>query len=133
MDLGNKQDLTYKGKIRGRAYHRAKEPNTGDHNIDIFLYKNAPKGIWLISLEGLDVVDGRFHAWIERDGGCRSCQSKFPDNDADPNYTTGSICNGMYTIAVGAYDAADPERKPASFSSAGPTADGRKNIHPHKF
>lgn len=126
VDLGENQVLTFQGKIVGRAYHRANEPNTGDNHIDIFLYKNAPKGIWRLTLEGIDVVDGRWHAWIERDGGCHSCQSKFPLHNADPSFTTGSICNGMYTIAVGAYDTRDPERKAVFFSSAGPTSDGRK-------
>jgi hypothetical protein len=126
LDLGENKDISVHGKIVGRAYHRANEPNTGDNHIDIFLYKNAPKGPWPLTLEGLDVVDGRWHAWVERDSGCRSCQSKFPPHAADPGFTTGSICNGMYTIAVGAYDPRDPERKAALFSSAGPTADGRK-------
>lgn len=126
VDLGENKVLTFQGKIVGRAYHRANEPNTGDNHIDIFLYKNAPKGTWRLTLEGIDVVDGRWHAWIERDGGCHSCQSKFPLHTADPSFTTGSICNGMYTIAVGAYDTRDPERKAVFFSSAGPTSDGRK-------
>ncbi len=126
VDLGGQKDIAVHGKTVGRAYHRAKEPNTGYNHIDIFLYKNAPKGDWQITLEGIDVVDGRWHAWIERDGGCRSCQSKFPTHTADPGFTTGSICNGLYTIAVGAYDNHDPVRKAAFFSSAGPTADGRK-------
>lgn len=123
VDFGEKKDITLKGKVVGRVYHRSFEPNTGDHNIDIFLYKNAPRGSWRLTLEGLDVVDGRWHAWIERDG---VSQSKFADQNANPGFTTGSICNGMYTLAVGAYDPSNQQREAAFFSSAGPTADGRK-------
>lgn len=126
VKLGDKMDIAHRKETAGRIYHRKSEPNTGHHHIDIFLYRNAPKGIWEITLEGVDVVDGRFHAWIERDSGCLNCQSRFVPEDADPQYTTGSICNGLYTIAVGAFDPNDPNRRPASFSSSGPTADGRQ-------
>lgn len=126
VKLGDRADIVHRKELAGRIYHRKSEPNTGHHHIDIFLYRNAPKGIWEITLEGADVVDGRFHAWIERDSGCRNCQSRFVPEDADPQYTTGSICNGLYTIAVGAFDPNDPNRRPASFSSSGPTVDGRQ-------
>lgn len=126
IELGKNKDVLFKGQLCGRAYHRAKEPNTGDHHVDIFLYNNAPKGNWRVQLDGLDVVDGRFHSWIERDSGCMRCQSKFPEKESDRNYTTGSICNGLFTITVGAYAGNDPLRSPAFFSSAGPTADGRQ-------
>ncbi|HEY9888591.1 MAG TPA: S8 family serine peptidase, partial [Candidatus Obscuribacterales bacterium] len=39
--------------------------------------------------------------------------------------TTGTICNGYRTVAVGAYDSHDPDHPIAPFSSAGPTRDGR--------
>jgi N-acetyl-anhydromuramyl-L-alanine amidase AmpD/subtilisin family serine protease len=126
VKLGDKKDIVHRKETAGRIYHRKSEPNTGHHHIDIFLYRNAPKGIWEITLEGADVVDGRFHAWIERDSGCINCQSRFVNEDADPQYTTGSICNGLYTIAVGAFDSNDPSRRPSAFSSSGPTTDGRQ-------
>lgn len=126
VDLGEKENITYKGKVAGRIYHRTKEPNTGNHHINIFLYRQAPKGQWELTLEGVDVVDGRYHAWIERDSGCSGCQSRFHPDDVDRNYTTGSICNGFYTLAVGAYDPYTADWPTASFSSAGPTADGRQ-------
>lgn len=126
VKLGETQPLIIDGTLVGRVYHRANDPNAGDHHIDLFLYSKAPKGAWQITLEGLDVVDGRWHAWIERDSGCSSCQSKFPGIIADPGFTTGSICNGYYTLAVGAYDPHDPEKRASHFSSAGPTVDGRK-------
>jgi subtilisin family serine protease len=123
--LGEKVKLVSGGKEVGNVYHRAQEPNTMDHHITIFLYKTAPAGEWDITLSGTDVIHGDYHAWIEREVSCPACQSHFKAEDADPRSTTGTICNGRRTIAVGAYDAHDPEHRIGPFSSVGPTRDGR--------
>lgn len=123
--LGTKADILHQGRIVGRIYHREQEPNTGKNHIDIFLYKQAPPGQWEVTLRGVRIVDGRFHAWIERDAACGPCQSRFSTGNADRRYTTGSICNGLYTIAVGAYDPRSKRPLAAPYSSAGPTVDGR--------
>ena len=125
IELGERVTLHSGGAEVGKGYHRAQEPNNLDNHIDIYLYKTAPAGSWTIRLIALDVVDGRFHAWIERDGLCPKCQARFRPQDAVPTYTTGTICNGLRTIAVGAFDNHDEERRVAHFSSAGPTRDGR--------
>ena len=39
--LGEIVDLLFEGNLVGRLYHRANEPNTGDHHINIFLYKQC--------------------------------------------------------------------------------------------
>ncbi|MGH1554818.1 N-acetylmuramidase domain-containing protein [Streptomyces sp. L7] len=69
-------------------------------------------------------IDGRCNLWIERSGS-PGAQSRFRPEDAVPTKTTGSICNGFHTLTVGAYDAHDPGRPLGSFSSGGPTGDGR--------
>jgi subtilisin family serine protease/outer membrane protein OmpA-like peptidoglycan-associated protein len=109
----------------GTLYHRARDPNNGDHHINLFQYPNAPPGTWRLVLHGEDVSDGRYHAWLERDPGCNVCQALFANGYAVATGTTGSICNGLQTIAVGAYDAHDPAHPLARFSSSGPTRDGR--------
>jgi Subtilase family len=124
--LGENATLTVDGQPIGRVYHRAADPNNGDHHINMFLYPGAPAGEWRVILGGEDVVDGRFHGWIERDEGCHACQSRFAGVDAAPVCTTGTICNGLRTIAVGAYDSRSPHRAAAPFSSMGPTRDGRQ-------
>lgn len=121
----DKVPLVRDGVRIGTLYHRARDPNNGDHHINLFLYPNAPVGTWRLVLTGEDVSDGRYHAWLERDPGCRTCQSLFAPRNADYTATTGSICNGQQTIAVGAYDAHHPDHPIASFSSSGPTRDGR--------
>jgi subtilisin family serine protease len=123
--IGERTSLSSGDREVGKLYHRAREPSTLDNHIAVFLYKNAPAGPWEVMLIGADIIDGRFHAWIERDAACPSCQSRFSAEDSDPSSTTGTICNGVRTIAVGAYNAHEPDEPLAPFSSAGPTRDGR--------
>jgi subtilisin family serine protease len=78
-----------------------------------------------VVLRGRDIVDGRLHAWIERDASGRY-QSRFPRSQATSQYTTNTICNCFRAIAVGAHDATRRDRPPTRFSSRGPTADGRQ-------
>lgn len=108
----------------GRLYHRAFDPNTPDHLINIFLNRTAPAGEWRIDLTGERIADGRFNAWIERDSAGRRGQSEFVD-DVDTASTIGSICNGILPIAVGAANVSGGRASPAPFASAGPTRDGR--------
>jgi subtilisin family serine protease len=123
--LGERVSLNAGGRELGKLYHRAREPNTLDNHIEVLLYKGAPPGQWKVTLVGADVIDGRFHAWIERDAACPGCQSRFARDDSDPSCTTGTICNGMRTFAVGAYNPHEPDLPLGVFSSAGPTRDGR--------
>jgi GH25 family lysozyme M1 (1,4-beta-N-acetylmuramidase) len=123
--LGERASLTADDRNIGTLYHRAYEPNALDNHIEIILYTGGPTGPWELTLIGKDVVDGRFHCWIERDSVCPHCQSRFRPEDAVPSSTTGTICNGFRTIAVGAYNPHSPGRELASFSSAGKTRDGR--------
>jgi subtilisin family serine protease len=109
----------------GNFYHRLHEPNSGLNHVCVFLYTAAPSGRWRLKLHGRDVVDGRLHAWIERDASGRY-QSRFLRSQASPRYTTNTICNCFRAIAVGAYDATRPHRPATRFSSRGPTADGRQ-------
>lgn len=124
--LGEHAALRDGGRVIARVYHRASDPNNGDHHVNVFVYPGGPAGAWRVRLGGEDVVDGKYHAWIERDEGCARCQSRFPRTAASSFSTTGTICNGRRTIAVGAYDAHAPSRPPAHFSSMGPTRDGRQ-------
>jgi carboxypeptidase C (cathepsin A)/GH25 family lysozyme M1 (1,4-beta-N-acetylmuramidase)/subtilisin family serine protease len=123
--IGERSKFVVGGKEVGNLYHRGQEPNNLDNHITIYLYKEAPAGEWEVTLIGSDVIDGRYHAWIERDVSCGSCQSRLRPDDADPRCTTGTICNGRRTLAVGAYNKHDPEMRLGHFSSVGPTRDGR--------
>ncbi|TYB51329.1 S8 family serine peptidase [Nonomuraea sp. PA05] len=125
VPLGGSADIVAGGRVAGRVYHRAHDPNNGDHHIDAFLYPWAPDGEWRVTLESRRVTGGRFHAWIERDEACPRCQARFLPSDADPASTIGTIANGRVPLVVGAYDAHSPGRPPGPTSSAGPTRDHR--------
>jgi subtilisin family serine protease len=102
--------------------HRAADPNNGDNVIDIFLDKRVPGGAWTVRLHGEQVVNGGFHAWIERNDASQS--SFVPPNDN--SHTLGSISCGQLAIVVGSYDAHKATKPLSFFSSAGPTRDGRQ-------
>ena len=110
------------GETVGRIAHRTREPNNGDSHISILL-DPEPGGLWHVELEGVAVQRGNYDIWIERDEIGPGSQSRLRRSQSDPSSTTGTICNGHHTIAVGAYDARTAH--PAFFSSGGPTRDGR--------
>ena len=112
-------------EVWGNLYHRQHEPNSGMNHVDAYLYTTAPSGRWRVTLRGKEIVDGRLHAWIERDASGRY-QSRFPRAQASSRFTTNTICNCYRAIAVGAYDHGRADRPPTRFSSRGPTADGRQ-------
>ncbi|MBG0564859.1 protein-arginine deiminase family protein [Actinoplanes aureus] len=126
VPLGGRGTIEVGGREVARVHHRADDPLTHDHQVSVVLQPAPEVPVWELVLTGEDVVDGRVHAWIERDSGCRSCQSRFPPEAADPRTTVGTIANGYRTITVGAYDSGLPERPPGRFSSSGRTRDGRQ-------
>jgi subtilase family protein len=121
--LGDKSLARDGDRVIASAYHRCDDPNNGDNQVDIFLWPDAAVGTWTTRLYGEHVRDGRYHAWLERDDPV--FQSRFTPECAVPTSTTNTICNGHYTIAVGAYDAREPSHPLIPPSSAGPTADNR--------
>jgi hypothetical protein len=123
--LGERSDLLIGGRIAGRIYHRKHDPNNGDNHIVAFLDPVGRSGHWTITLEARRVRNGRFHAWIERDDSCPGCQARFARDDSNQEITIGSIASSHLPLVVGAYDAHDPARPVAAFSSAGPCRDGR--------
>jgi subtilisin family serine protease len=101
--------------------NRLGDSNNGDNMIGVFLSRGIAPGTYTVRLRGDTVVDGRFHAWIERDD---SLVSRFapPHDNAR---TIGSVSCGHLSIAVGSYDAHKKALPISFFSSAGPTRDDR--------
>ena len=126
VPLGQKAAITVGGAELARIRHRQSDPQNGDHQCTIFLEPNPAVRDWEVTLRADDVVDGRVHAWIERDSGCRACQSRFPEDIADPRVTIGSLASGYRSIVVGAYGHHWPDRRLGRFSSSGTTRDGRQ-------
>lgn len=106
----------------GICLHRSNEPNTGKNQINILVNGKLNSKFWTIELVGRTVKNGRYHCYIERDDGG---QSIFLPAIANKTHTTNSICNSKYSIVVGAYNQNDDSKSILSFSSSGPTADGR--------
>lgn len=117
---GDHGALVWKGAQIGRYGHRLNDPNNGDNQVAFVLEARA-HGSWQIIIEGDEIATGTYDAWIERDDSAPGSQSTLhaPTNRG----TTNSISSGMLPIVVGAYDPETGHR--ASFSSCGPTRDGR--------
>lgn len=109
--------------------HRKHDPNNRDNVIGIFMDTGMPEGKWTVRLHGIRVTNGEFHAWIERDDD--DVANHIPNQSnflppLDNTYTLGSISCGQKSIVVGSYDAHVTNTPISSFSSAGPTRDGRQ-------
>ncbi len=102
--------------------HRKSDPNNGDNVICVFMEPHLPEGIWKLRLHGVQVTNGKFHAWIEREDGSQTCF--VPPHDK--THTLNTIGCGYQSIVVGSYDATKSNKPLSYFSSSGPTRDGRQ-------
>jgi subtilisin family serine protease len=125
VKLGEVGDIRHNGALIGRIYHRKNDPNNRDNHVEVFLYRGAPAGVWILRLIGDYVITGRFHAWIER--AVPGAQSHFDRRITSRRYTLGTIATSPLVITVGAYDANADGQPLAPFSSCGPTRDGRQD------
>lgn len=102
--------------------HRFCDPNNRDNMIGVFMESRILGGIWTLRLHGVEVENGDFHAWIEREDGSQT--SFIPPHDN--THTVNSIGCGRNIIMVGSYDPTKPSQPLSYFSSSGPTRDERK-------
>lgn len=100
--------------------NRLDDSNNHDNIIGIWLASGLSSANWTIRLRALDRQATDYHAWIERND---SAQSAFAT--PTPTHTLGSISTGRSSIVVGSYDAHKQSFPLSSFSSCGPTRDGR--------
>ena len=119
---GEDSPLINRGAPVGHVYHRVHYGMSGDHHVDLLLRPDAPGGVWTLRLIGADVHDGRYHAWIERD---RGLQPVFLEPDVVPSSTTGTLCNARLSLTCGCVNPYVDPPVLATFSSGGPTRDGR--------
>jgi len=114
-----------RGRRIMKAYHRAFDPNSPSHHIDVFVDPKYGAGEWKVKIRPIKILDGKIHGWIERDG-TGFYQSKFAKEDVITTTTLGSICNGYLPLVVGASKGSNVNAEPASFTSSGPTRDNRQ-------
>lgn len=121
----SEQQVRIAGQVVIKVNHRKDEENRDNH-LDIYMLPSQAllSGNWQLQLRSKSSSQVTFHAWIERVGA--RVQSRFALADADPAMTIGSISCGHKTIAVGAYNARGLGQPLASFTSEGPTRDGRQ-------
>lgn len=130
MQLTNERMLV---SIFNELYHPANGQNYVAIYLTPFMGETAtigtPKGSWTVRLLGLDVRDGRFHAWIERDDPQDAGDGRYywpsyfgPDSYVDAS-TVSSLACGSRVISVANLDEANSRIN--STSSQGPTRDGR--------
>jgi subtilisin family serine protease len=119
--------------IYSELYH----PANGANYIAVYLspyfggdrVAGVARGTWQVRLAGLDVRDGRFHAWIERDDlmRIRDFEFRFPSflgarSNVDDTSVSSLAC-GQDTVAVANLD--EVLERINVTSSQGPTRDGR--------
>ncbi|MGR9263656.1 S8 family serine peptidase [Rhizobium leguminosarum] len=109
------------GQVSMFVGNRLNDPNNHDNVIAIWVAEGLSDGNWTVRLRSLDGQPVDFHAWIERDD---VTQASF--SAPIPTHTLGSISTGRSSIVVASYDAHKPSLPLSSFSSSGPTRDGRE-------
>lgn len=122
------------------VYNELYHPANGSNYIGVYLspfYGDHPIGItpgqWKIRLHGIEVRDGDFHAWIERDDPRRlgmigtqqawAFPSFFSEQSNVDNSSISSLACGHRVISVGNLD--EKDNKINISSSQGPTRDER--------
>lgn len=112
--------------IQVQIVHVKNDPRNGDNVITIFINNvtqanTIPNTTWTIQLNGVTVINGAFEAWLDR-------------NNRGSRTLTGAVA-GQSTIAVpasslraisgGSHDRSGPPPTIDTYSSCGPTRDGR--------
>ena len=120
-------------------YNELYQPSNGCNWISVYLSPmlrepvvGVPAGRWTVRLHGLDIRDGRYHGWIERDDPGRANPDRpelwyfpsiFSERSNVDDSSVSSLACGHHIISVANLHASE-ERINVS-SSQGPTRDGR--------
>lgn len=124
------------------VYNEIYNASNGANSIAVYLSPQlrepeivgVPAGQWLVRLRGLDVRDGSFHAWIERDDPRRVGRigereawvfpSFFSESSFVDRSTVSTLACGQRIVSVANFD--EQRRRINITSSQGPTRDGRQ-------
>lgn len=107
---------------------RINDPNNGDGRIFLTIGRGGAQfveaGTWSFTLAGTTITSGRFHAWVQR--GLPNTIAQFLPPHEDPDFTISTPGTAREVIAAGSYVTRGTGAGSASsFSSRGPTRDGR--------
>jgi subtilisin family serine protease len=137
------EDFKLPDGTRLNVYNDLYHPSNGANYMSIFLTPaelegdqgGVTSGTWLVRLTGIEVRNGEFHCWIERDEFIpiedrpgRGILGSFPSYFADASFvdrsTVSSLACGQRIVSVANLHEAG--RQIAVTSSQGPTRDGRQ-------
>lgn len=121
-------------------YNELYSPANGANYISIYLtprlkqpFLGVKSGEWRVILAGIDIRDGRYHAWLERDdprpierrngANFMAFPSFFSERSNVDRNSVSSLGCGERILSVGNYDT--KRRRPNISSSQGPTRDER--------
>ena len=98
-----------------------------DNVISIIITLGAgqavPAGNWTIALTGTTVINGTFHAWVDRNNRLQSSW-QLPHRQEN-QFTLGTPATARRAIAVGNHNTVAPTPDLDQFSGRGPSRDGR--------
>ncbi|WP_421989612.1 S8 family peptidase [Qipengyuania sp.] len=114
LPLGDHEVIIFIASIVGNR-------TNGDNAIGIWVAENVMEGEWTVRLTNMTSQGTDFHAWIERDD---YAQSYF--TQPVESHTLGSISTSRKAIVVGAFDGHKASLPVYTYSSTGPTRDGRE-------
>jgi hypothetical protein len=120
VEPGNNMTIGAPNQIAIFVGSRLDDPNNHDNVIGIWIAEGLSEDNFVIQLRSVDGKPVKYHAWLERDD---RRQASFVT--PVPTHSLGSISTGHNSIVVGSYDAHKPTFPISSFSSSGPTRDGR--------
>jgi hypothetical protein len=103
------------------------DPRNNDNVISIVITRalndQIPVGNWTIQLTGTVVINGTFHAWVDRNN--RAQSSWQPPYRQEDHCTLGTPATARRVIAVGNHNTAGPPPILEPVSGRGPSRDGR--------
>jgi Subtilase family len=103
------------------------DPRNHDNVISIIIERapndQIPVGNWTIQLTGTVVINGAFHAWVDRNN--RAQSSWQPPYLQEDHCTLGTPATARRVIAVGNHNTAGPPPILEAVSGRGPSRDGR--------
>jgi hypothetical protein len=103
------------------------DPRNNDNVISIVITRalndQIPVGNWTIQLTGTVVINGTFHAWVDRNN--RAQSSWQPPHVQEDHCTLGTPATARRVIAVGNHNTVSPTPALEQVSGRGPSRDGR--------
>jgi hypothetical protein len=120
--------MTLPNGVEVRLESRLRDPRNDDNLVSVIFTVPAGRtltGDWRLALTGTSVVNGRFHAWLDRNNSQFGLAHWRPPHRDDSQMTVSEPATGRSIIAVGNHTTAGPPAVIHQTSGRGSTRDGR--------